>query len=173
MIHQLHTNTRCSLLQVPSFMPITHLAHPPISSSPATLVAHLLYSCIPTLCVHPFLLYLATCGNILTLPVTHSVTPLFHWVPTIVTVLCWVNRLQMWLRYRFGFQRCLSYRWEEHNFLIILFKNRFYLFIWEKREEHELGGEREDQADYPLSGDPYMGLDPKTLRLWPELKADN
>ena len=39
------------------------------------------------------------------------------------------------------------------------------------REGAEAEGEGE--ADSPLSREPSMGLDPRTLRSWPELKADS
>jgi len=45
---------------------------------------------------------------------------------------------------------------------------------WERaRKQGERQGERENpQADSPLSKEPDAGLDPRTLRSWPELKAD-
>ena len=52
-----------------------------------------------------------------------------------------------------------------------------YVNIWTCRCACELGGgaekegEREHQADSSLSAEPDMGLDPRTLRSWPEPKA--
>ena len=36
----------------------------------------------------------------------------------------------------------------------------------------EAGREREEEAGSPLSGEPDSGLDPRTLRSRPELKAE-
>ena len=61
------------------------------------------------------------------------------------------------------------------NFLSLFFKKNIYLFIWERgRERAQVGegAEGEGEADFPLSREPDAGLDPKTLRSWPEVKAD-
>ena len=43
-----------------------------------------------------------------------------------------------------------------------------------EREREQVGGgaEGEGEADSPLSREPYVGLDPRTLSSSPELKAD-
>ena len=33
------------------------------------------------------------------------------------------------------------------------------------------GEEKESPEDSPLSAEPNMGIDPRTLKLWPELKS--
>ena len=48
----------------------------------------------------------------------------------------------------------------------LFLKNNNNFTILERREE----GERESQADFPLSMEPDMGLDLMTLRSQPELK---
>jgi len=56
----------------------------------------------------------------------------------------------------------------------------FLFFFHEREREREhlrrLGAkgeeERESQADSPLSGEPGVGLDPRSLGSWPEPKAD-
>jgi len=40
------------------------------------------------------------------------------------------------------------------------------------REGTQAGGVREGEAGFPLSREPNVGLDPRTLGSWPELKAD-
>ena len=58
-----------------------------------------------------------------------------------------------------------------------LFLKKIYLFILEREREHMCvrwgggEGERESQADSTLSTEPDAGLDPRTLRSRPELKA--
>ena len=48
-----------------------------------------------------------------------------------------------------------------------------YLFIWERMRAREITeGEEGGEADSPLSSEFDVGLDPRTLRSWPELKAD-
>ena len=42
--------------------------------------------------------------------------------------------------------------------------------MWE-RDWEQVGEEAEGEADW--SREPYVGLSPKTLRSWPELKADS
>ena len=40
-------------------------------------------------------------------------------------------------------------------------------------QSHEQGeGVAQGEADFPLSTGPNVGLDPRTLRSWPELKVD-
>ena len=48
------------------------------------------------------------------------------------------------------------------------------LFIYLKEREHKWRGEAEGEgeAGSSLSGEPNVGLDPRTLRSCPELKAD-
>lgn len=52
-----------------------------------------------------------------------------------------------------------------------LFLKKNYLFTWERETEREHeqwgGAEGEGEEDFPLSREPHMGLDPKTLRSWP------
>ena len=52
----------------------------------------------------------------------------------------------------------------------LFFKDFIYLF----EIEHEPGGEAEGEGDagFPLSREPDVGLDPRTLESWPEPKAD-
>ena len=56
-----------------------------------------------------------------------------------------------------------------------MFISEFFLkilFIWER--EHagaEAEAEGEGEADSPLSREPNAGLDPRTLRSWPEPKS--
>ena len=48
-------------------------------------------------------------------------------------------------------------------------------FIWDREQENTVRGrgrEREGEAGSPLSGKLDWGLDPWTLRSWPELNAD-
>jgi len=40
------------------------------------------------------------------------------------------------------------------------------------REVTQAGGEGEGEAGLPPSREPDVGLDPRTLRSWPEPKAD-
>ena len=53
------------------------------------------------------------------------------------------------------------------------FFKEIYLLILEREPDEgaEGEGERESQADSPLSKEPYSGLDPMTLRSWPETKS--
>ena len=64
-----------------------------------------------------------------------------------------------------------SLNWMSQIGALILFVcfERFYLFIWE-RESAQLGGWVEGEADFPLSRELNAGLNPRTLRSWPELK---
>ena len=60
--------------------------------------------------------------------------------------------------------------------LITNFFLRFYLFLYLREKEHarvrtSMGG-TEGEGDSPLIKESHMGLDPGTLRWWPELKAD-
>lgn len=50
---------------------------------------------------------------------------------------------------------------------------RFYLFMSERDREHKLGGAGEVEVGSALSMEPIMGLYPRTLGWWPELKADD
>ena len=54
--------------------------------------------------------------------------------------------------------------------IFIFFKDLTYLFM---REKAQAGGEAEgeEEADSPLSGEPDVGLDPRTQRSRPEVKA--
>ena len=52
-----------------------------------------------------------------------------------------------------------------------LFFLRCYLFIWE-REREWARGRAEGQEDSPLTGECKARLNHRTLRSWPELKAD-
>ena len=73
-----------------------------------------------------------------------------------------------------GSSSCLvfSYAW---LFLFLKFLNFYFfkdLFIRERKgEKHEQGGGAEGEADFLLR-EPNMGLDPRTLGSWTELKAD-
>ena len=62
-------------------------------------------------------------------------------------------------------QKNISYDQAE-NGIIYLLK---ILFIWER---DRVCTEGEGEADSPLSREPNMGLDPRTLRSRSELKAD-
>ena len=56
----------------------------------------------------------------------------------------------------------------------LLFKI-FYLFIWQRqrqREHKQWGCQGEGEVSSLQSRDPDAGLDPRTLRSWPEPKAD-
>ena len=54
-----------------------------------------------------------------------------------------------------------------------IFFKRFCLFEREKEHKWQEGvAEGEREADSLLSREPDMGLEPRTLRLWPELKTD-
>ena len=67
--------------------------------------------------------------------------------------------------------------WRWWGRLISFLKKDFiYLFNTDRKGERtQVGGaaEGEGEADSPLSKEPDVGLDPRTLRLWPELKADS
>ena len=62
----------------------------------------------------------------------------------------------------------------------LFFKKKDFIYLFEGERErgrekaHKWGGgaEGEREADFPLSREPNSGLDPRTLRWWPELKAD-
>ena len=56
------------------------------------------------------------------------------------------------------------------NFIFLKLFRRFYLFIYLFIWEWDRA---EGAADPLLSREPDVGLDPRTLRSWPELKADN
>lgn len=67
--------------------------------------------------------------------------------------------------------------WHSMYLFLFFFKKKvYYLFIWERERKHwavEGGGtEGEGEADFPLSKESNVGLDPRTLRSQPELKAD-
>ena len=47
-----------------------------------------------------------------------------------------------------------------------------YLKWKEQTGKHEQGGEGEGETDFPLSRGTNAGLHPRTLRSWPEPKAD-
>ena len=56
------------------------------------------------------------------------------------------------------------------NILFILF---YFICLFDgERESAQAGGVREGEAGFPLSKEPNVGLDPRTLRSWPEPKAD-
>ena len=63
-------------------------------------------------------------------------------------------------------------------FLFFSFFKDFYVFILEREEQHEREkddeqwGGVEEKADSLLHREPHVGLNPKTLGLLPELKAD-
>ena len=62
----------------------------------------------------------------------------------------------------------------EPQFCSFFYFQRFYLFIWHReRERAQAGGAGEGEADSPLSMEPDVGLYPRTLGSWPELKADS
>ena len=51
-----------------------------------------------------------------------------------------------------------------------IFKDSFiYLTQWEHKQREK---QAEGEADSLLSREPDVGLDPRTLQSWPELKAD-
>jgi len=56
---------------------------------------------------------------------------------------------------------------------LFYFKDFIYLCVREREREHKQGERQaEGEADSPLSREPDEGLDPRTLGLWPEPKAD-
>ena len=68
---------------------------------------------------------------------------------------------------------CLELVW-----FLFLFFSWFYLFIWVSERERERvhawvggGAEAEGEADSPLSREPNMRVESRTLRSWPELTA--
>ena len=57
-------------------------------------------------------------------------------------------------------------------FLIVFFL-KFYLFIWQREiTSRQRGRQREEEAGSLLSREPDAGLHPRTLRSWPEPKAE-
>ena len=46
------------------------------------------------------------------------------------------------------------------------------LFIWERQSKRAWAGGRQRKKPTLLSKEPYVGLSPRTLRSWPELKSD-
>lgn len=62
----------------------------------------------------------------------------------------------------------------QDRFWFIYFYLNIYLFEKESESEHkgEGGADAEGEADTRGSREPYAGLHPRILRLWPEPKAD-
>ena len=61
----------------------------------------------------------------------------------------------------------------EWNHMVFVIALKLYLFIWQIEREREWAkAEGVGEAGSPLNREPDVGLDPKTLRPWPEPKAD-
>lgn len=73
-------------------------------------------------------------------------------------------------QHAYGYHHCVVHlRMDKMvDFMVCGFlKKKIYFFIWKRA-----GAEGEGEADSPLNKEPDMGLDPRTLESWPELKAD-